>query len=411
MIKFNKGKGNVASKLKTAVVMTALGTTLLSSTSMTALAANETKVTSIPLEIESNIDEKEDITDVIIKENNKYFNVTDWEITNEPTDHWEDGDKPKLKIKVEIEDSDVAYFDTDLKISDIKVTLKSTHTESQEATVTKVTRSGKNKAYIYVTLPAVGDGEYSLGIPEVYWEEDSAYAYWEEAEDAKSYELKLYRNDKLLTSKVLTTSSDGYDFSEYFTEKGDYKYKIRAVYNKTHKGEWVESDEIEIKSDDVYKPSLGQPSSNATELKNGTWIKDSKGWMWLNTDKTWAKDGWKKINNKDYYFNADGYMYTGWVFDNSLGNWYHLSEDGDKDTNKTVSGCKLDSTGKWVGNENSWFQWGKDWYFFGNKGELAKNQWVNWKGVWYYLGDTGKMLTNTTTPDGYKVDANGAWIQ
>lgn len=411
MDKFNKGKETVASKFKTAIVMTALGATLLSSTSMTAFAADETKVTSIPLEIESNIDEREDITDVIIKENNKYFNVTDWEITNEPNEHWEDGDKPKLKIKVEIEDADEAYFDTELDKNDIKVTLKSTHTTSQEATVTKVTRGGKNKVYIYVTLPAVGDGEYNLGIPEVYWEEDSAYAYWEEAEDAKSYELKLYRNDKLLTSKSLTTSGDGYDFSEYFTEKGDYKYKIRAVYNKTHKGEWVESDEMEIKSDEVNKPSLGQPSVNATDLKNGTWIKDSKGWMWLNTDKTWAKDGWKKINNKDYYFTTDGYMYTGWMFDNSLGNWYHLSEDGDKDINKIVSGCKLDSTGKWVSNENSWFQWGKDWYFFGAKGELAKNQWVNWKGIWYYLGDTGRMLTNTTTPDGYKVDANGAWIQ
>lgn len=32
-------------------------------------------------------------------------------------------------------------------------------------------------------------------------------------------------------------------------------------------------------------------------------------------------------------------------------------------------------------------------------------------GIWYYLGQDGVMLTNTTTPDGYKVGADGAWIR
>jgi glucan-binding YG repeat protein len=36
-------------------------------------------------------------------------------------------------------------------------------------------------------------------------------------------------------------------------------------------------------------------------------------------------------------------------------------------------------------------------------------------GKWYFLetrhnGHFGAMLCNTTTPDGYRVDANGAWI-
>ena len=33
------------------------------------------------------------------------------------------------------------------------------------------------------------------------------------------------------------------------------------------------------------------------------------------------------------------------------------------------------------------------------------------EGNWYYLGPDGVMLTNTTTPDGYRVGADGVWIQ
>lgn len=401
MVKTN----NITRGIKTAMVAATMGTLMTT----TAFAAEQTKIENMQLDITSNIDEREDIDDVVVKVGNSLVEVTDWEITNEPDEEWEEGEKPKLKIKVEITDDDLAYFDSALEKEDIKITLKSTHTTSQEATVTKVTRSGKYKAYIYVTLPAVGDGIFDLAIPEIYWDEDSHYAYWEEAEDAKSYELKLYRNNKLLNSKVITTTADGYDFSEYFTEKGDYMYKVRAVYNKTNKGEWEESDEIEITADDIYKPGIGSPALNATNIKNGSWVKDNNGWMWLNADRTWAKDGWKKINNKDYFFNTNGYMVTGWVFNG--GNWYYCSLNGDKVVNTTIDGCKLDAKGVWVGNANSWFQWGKDWYFFGQKGELVRNQWTQWKGVWYYLGDNGVMLTNTTTPDGYKVGADGAWIQ
>jgi len=35
--------------------------------------------------------------------------------------------------------------------------------------------------------------------------------------------------------------------------------------------------------------------------------------------------------------------------------------------------------------------------------------WVKDNGKWYYLASSGKMLRNTYTPDGYYVDASGAW--
>lgn len=44
---------------------------------------------------------------------------------------------------------------------------------------------------------------------------------------------------------------------------------------------------------------------------------------------------------------------------------------------------------------------------------MARNQWekVEENGQWFYLGADGAMLTNTTTPDGSRVDESGAWVQ
>ena len=46
-------------------------------------------------------------------------------------------------------------------------------------------------------------------------------------------------------------------------------------------------------------------------------------------------------------------------------------------------------------------------------GTYLTNQWYRSpdSGLWYYLGADGYMLTNTVTPDGYTVNADGVWIQ
>ncbi len=37
--------------------------------------------------------------------------------------------------------------------------------------------------------------------------------------------------------------------------------------------------------------------------------------------------------------------------------------------------------------------------------------WVMINNKWYYYDDDGSMLKNTTTPDGYKVDSEGVWVE
>lgn len=56
---------------------------------------------------------------------------------------------------------------------------------------------------------------------------------------------------------------------------------------------------------------------------------------------------------------------------------------------------------------DGWKQENGKWYYYENENK-AVNKWIN--GI-YYVGSDGAMLTNTTTPDGYQVGADGAWIE
>lgn len=86
--------------------------------------------------------------------------------------------------------------------------------------------------------------------------------------------------------------------------------------------------------------------SNAVELQ-GTWKQNNTGWWYSLSDGSYVTSAWKQINGEWYYFNADGYMLVGWQQLN--GNWYYMDQR------------------------------------------------------------SGKMLANTTTPDGYYVNASGVY--
>lgn len=64
--------------------------------------------------------------------------------------------------------------------------------------------------------------------------------------------------------------------------------------------------------------------------------------------------------------------------------------------------------------QSQWVQNHKyDWYYCGEDGFLMKSTWLHdpANGKYYYLGKDWAMLHDTTTPDGYKVGSDGAWIK
>lgn len=116
----------------------------------------------------------------------------------------------------------------------------------------------------------------------------------------------------------------------------------------------------------------GTSSGNGTPSgQNGTWQQDSSGWYYVKSNGSRAANEWLTINGKEYWFDSNQYMATGW--------------------RQFVGGI---------------------WYYFKNDGSLAKSQWVqNSQGQWFYVGTNGEMLKNTTTPDGFYVNASGVWVQ
>ena len=133
---------------------------------------------------------------------------------------------------------------------------------------------------------------------------------------------------------------------------------------------------------------------------NVNWQRDAKGWWIQNPDGTYPKAQWLWINNRWYYFNQEGYMFTGWLFYNNA--WYYFEEKEGGEQGKMSLG---------------WKEIRSFWYYFseevGAENGKMRTGWQEVKGKWYYLNpesgaDNGKMLFNTKI-DGYILGADGAW--
>jgi GH25 family lysozyme M1 (1,4-beta-N-acetylmuramidase) len=129
-------------------------------------------------------------------------------------------------------------------------------------------------------------------------------------------------------------------------------------------------------------------SFNDGVLLKGAWVQDSTGWWYKYPDGTYPKEQWLEIDGKWYYFKPDGYMCTGWL--NDGGNWYYLWSNGQM----AIGWIELDGR----------------WYYLNPSGVMLTGwQWID--GECYCFDSKGALYVDTTTPDGYKVDETGAWVQ
>lgn len=156
-------------------------------------------------------------------------------------------------------------------------------------------------------------------------------------------------------------------------------------------------------ADESQTSSSNPPSKDSGS--SGSWKNDGRGWWYRRADGTYLAgtrekhaDGsvheyvsWAFINNKWWAFNADGYMTTGWTYDERTKIWYYIDENSGMKT-----GWYYDKDGKWY-------------HLDPETGAMA----VGWKyidGYWYLFDPNGQMYADTMTPDGYRVDRDGRWI-
>lgn len=153
--------------------------------------------------------------------------------------------------------------------------------------------------------------------------------------------------------------------------KSTHYTDTRALFDYGY--ELVNAGAIKASGTGAFAPAGGSASGaqGPGSAFNQGWVQDSNGWYYIKDNGAKAANEWQTIDGVTYWFDSNAYMAKGW---------------------RQISGT---------------------WYFLRSNGAMAKNQWeqVEQNGQWFYLGENGAMLTNTTTPDGHRVDENGVWVQ
>lgn len=184
-------------------------------------------------------------------------------------------------------------------------------------------------------------------------------------------------------------TEDDYDVEYDLSLPGTRNVKV-VYYGQDKKGEErrftdlftvtvIRKVEDQEEEDDSYHQNYYK--SKDSDYYDGSWQQDNNGWKLVGTDGShpsnrWAKAGWNGLDSW-YFFDEKGYIVTGW------------------------------------------FRYGEHLYYLNpmdgtNKGCMLKG-WQIIDGVWYYFKETadekeGSLLTDTVTPDGYRVGPDGARV-
>ena len=127
--------------------------------------------------------------------------------------------------------------------------------------------------------------------------------------------------------------------------------------------------------------------SSANTSSQG-WENTDRGWKYKESNGSYVTNTWKQVDGIWYFFDGEGHIATSWR--QIDGAWYFFN----------ASGAML----------TGWVQSGNDWYYMNPSGAMATG-WVQSGNDWYYMSPSGAMLSNTTTAEGYRLDASGRWVK
>ncbi len=203
---------------------------------------------------------------------------------------------------------------------------------------------------------------------------------------------------------LLKTNEDG-TYTLVIPEGGGVELKavLEKIQQDENKDQDTDKDDVVIipvtsshsgsgSAKDNYKASgkynnsdIYNNSGNLTKSGLGKWVQNSIGWKFEKADGNYVTGSWHETtwngNIGWYHFDGLGYCQGGWYTDND-GQKYYLYNVHDGQFGYMYTG---------------WKQIDGVWYYFNTTTADGKSQ--------------GSLLTNSITPDGYTVDANGAWMQ
>ena len=232
----------------------------------------------------------------------------------------------------------------------------------------KITESGAGYE-ITVRLPAVGGEAYEPVISEAEQAameaEARAYAEQEAAQGNTTHQVLVNRRLWWNNQEANWATSDGAE-----------RYEVQLRLYETP----VFSARVKAGKYDMA-PHMSQTGYYSFRVR--AIFEDGKsGWT------GWSDSIWAEYHEQKTFDQLPPHIKTGWHRDD--GGWWYASADGQFPVSS------------WMMIENCW-------YFFDERGYRVTG-WVKWKDLWYYMGSSGAMCTNTRTPDGYYVGADGVWI-
>ena len=160
------------------------------------------------------------------------------------------------------------------------------------------------------------------------------------------------------------------DISDLENEETD---KNERKWQQTEDGKWYFTD-----------------MNNNTNITGWVLSEESGLWYYMDLEEEYMlSDCWlcDPESGRWYYLGADGAMCTSWIYVEEV--WYYLDRSGAMCTGWNI----IDDM----------------WYLMGSSGAMLSG-WQEVGGKFYYMTENGDCLMNTTTPDGYMVDDNGARI-
>ena len=99
------------------------------------------------------------------------------------------------------------------------------------------------------------------------------------------------------------------------------------------------------------------------------------------------------LTGKWYYFDASGWMVTGWQKEGD--NWYYLYNDGVMASDTWIGEDYVDATGAWRPEilKEKWISSGEKWWYRHSDGSYTTSNWEWINGKWYYFDASGWMMT------------------
>lgn len=250
----------------------------------------------------------------------------------------------------------------------------------------------------------------------------------------------------------ITSNSSGYMVSDYElaeADNGDFwassEYPRIIIYLSAEDGyefRGISKSKVNLKGDSYRCVSVRTP--NSEEMVITADLKPYGRKVGVPLDVHWSDQGraaWgsgyraskyevtlrqgrKKIHTASLSgtsFDFSSYMETGKTYtfqvrtgngDGAYSNWITSEEQvyqgGSSNTSVTVGTSGGPGVGAWVLQDNRWWYRNAD-------GTYPANGWyylpTQTGEKWFYFDQEGWMLSDTVTPDGYRVGADGAWIQ